>query len=94
MDKIYENFSDTNVAVTKVYTKADGFAYADKACKIKISADDLENLFVKGMVVVGSDSVIYKPISCKISNKVATVTYVTTDTTTATTAKLATVKSV
>ena len=36
---------------------------------------------------------LYKPISCAVAGNVATVTYVTTDSATATTAKLATVKS-
>ena len=36
---------------------------------------------------------MYKPISCKTASGVATVTYVTTDSSSTTTAKLATVKS-
>lgn len=93
MDTIYKDFTDTNVAVRKVYAKTDGYAYADSECKTKISADDLHNIYIKGMVVVDTAGVEYKPISCKVASGVATVTYVTTDSTTATTAKLATVKS-
>ena len=36
---------------------------------------------------------MYRPISCKNASETVTVTYVTTDTTSATTAKLATVKA-
>lgn len=92
MKKIYINSDDTNVAARKVYAKSDGYAYAESNFKTKVSAEDLEDAFIKGLIVV-ADGVQYKPISCKVASKVATVTYVTTDTTTATTAKLATVKS-
>lgn len=94
MEKIFINSDDTNVAVRKVYTKAsDTFAYADSECKTKISADELHDAFIKGVVIVDAAGVEYLPVSCKVASKVATITYVTTDSTTATTAKLATVKS-
>lgn len=94
MEKIYENADDLHVEVVRVYAKAsDAYAYADAAFTTKISADDLKNAFIKGMVVVDGAGIEYKPISCKVASDVATVTYVTTDSTTATTAKLATVKS-
>jgi hypothetical protein len=94
MNKIYMNSDDVNVAVRKVYTKAaDTYAYADESCKTKISADELRDAFIKGMVIIDEAGVNYLPVSCKVAGKVATITYVTTDSTTATTAKLATVKS-
>lgn len=94
MEKIFINSDDTNVAVRKVYTKAsDTFAYADSECKTKISADELHDAFIKGVVIVDAAGVEYLPVSCKVASKVAIITYVTTDSTTATTAKLATVKS-
>ena len=94
MDKIFRNASDTEVAVRKIYTKStDTFAYADSGCTIKLDADTLKDAFVKGAVIIGSDGTEYIPVSCKVEKKVATVTYVTTDTSTATTAKLATIKS-
>ena len=93
MDKIYNDFDDTNVAVRKVYVKTDGFAYVDSACKTKITADSLYNIFIKGMIIVDASGVEYVPISCKVASGVTTITYVTTDSSAATTAKLATVKS-
>lgn len=93
MDRIYHHDDTMYVVGTKVYTKADGFAYMDSGCKTKISAEDLERIFVEGMIIVDSTGVMYKPISCKIDRSVATVTYATTDTSTVTAAKLATVKS-
>lgn len=93
MNKIYHHDDTMYVVANKVYVKTDGFAYEDSECTIKISAEMLETLFVEGMIIVDTDGAEYKPISCKVSNKVATVTYVTTDTSSPTTAKLATVKS-
>ena len=48
---------------------------------------------IKGMVIVDATGIQYLPVSCEVKKNVATVTYVTTDSTTSTTAKLATVKS-
>ena len=94
MDNIYMNVTDKNIAARKVYTKAaDTYAYADADCTEKISATDLQDAFIKGMVIVDAAGIQYLPVSCEIKKDVATVTYVTTDSTTSTTAKLATVKS-
>lgn len=94
MDKIFMNSTDTNVAARKVYTKAaDTFAYSDADCTKKISAADLQDTFIKGMIIVDATGIQYLPVSCEIKKNVATVTYVTTDSATSTTAKLATVKS-
>lgn len=93
MDRIYHHDDTMYVVGTKVYAKTDGYAYADEKCTVKISAEVLEKLFIEGMIIVDSAGVEYKPISCKVASKVATITYVTTDSQTATTAKLATVKS-
>lgn len=92
MDRVFHHDDSMYVVGTKVYTKADGIAYSDSECKNTINAETLEQLFLEGMIVV-ADGASYKPISCKVASKVATVTYVTTDGTTPTTAKLATVKS-
>lgn len=88
------NVTDKNIAARKVYTKAaDTFAYANADCTEKISAADLQDAFIKGMVIVDATGIRFLPVSCEIKKNVATVTYVTTDSTTSTTAKLATVKS-
>nr|DAI04043.1 MAG TPA: hypothetical protein [Caudoviricetes sp.] len=94
MDNIFMNVTDKNIAARKVYTKAaDTFAYADADCTKKISAADLQDTFIKGMIIVDATGIQYLPVSCEVKKNVATVTYVTTDSTTSTTAKLATVKS-
>ena len=94
MKKIYETASDLHVKATMAYAKAsDTYAYSDSTFKNKIPATDLYNMFVMGMLIVDAAGVQYKPISCKTEASVVTITYVTTDATTATTAKLATLKS-
>ena len=93
MDRVFHHDYTMYEAATKVYAKTDGFAYFESDFKTKVPTPVMEDVFVRGMLVVDSTGVMYKPISCKTASGVATVTYVTTDSTTATTAKLATVKS-
>ena len=64
----------------------------EEGFKTKVSADVLEDLFVRGLIIVDT-GVMYKPISFKVVSKVATVTYAKTNGTTATQADLATAKS-
>lgn len=53
---------------------------------------ELQDAYIKGLMIDVAGT-LYKPVSCAVAGNVATVTYVTTDSATATTAKLATVKS-
>lgn len=93
MSKVYERYEDLHVRKTYIYVKADDvYAYEDSDKKVKISADDLRNLFLKGVVIVDG-TIEYAPISFDISEGVGTITYVKADTTTATVAVLATLKS-
>lgn len=94
MDRIYEHADDLHVRATYIYAKAsDAYAYADSGKTVKIPASDLKNLFHKGVIIVDG-TVEYAPVSCEVSSTdVGTITYVKTDATTATTAKLATLKS-
>ena len=93
MNKIYERLEDVHVNARKVYAKSsDACAYIDEKCTVKATADDLSEAFRRGLIVVDS-GVEYLAISCKVTSGTATVTYVTTDSSAATTAKLATVKS-
>lgn len=93
MERIFHHDDTMYEAATKVYAKTDGYAYLEPEFVTKISADVMTDLFIRGMIVVDSSGVMYKPISCKVASGVATVTYATTDSAAATTAKLATVKS-
>lgn len=93
MDKIFNQAKDKNVATIKVYAKAnDAYAYSDSANTKKIDAATLQDLFLKGCVVISGDDT-FAPVGLNVDADVATLTYVKADTTTATTAVLATVKS-
>ena len=92
MDRIFHHDDTMYEAATKVYVKSDGYAYLEVGFKTKVSADVLEDLFVRGLIIVDT-GVMYKPISFKVVSKVATVTYAKTNGTTATQADLATAKS-
>ena len=94
MQNVYKSAMDPYIAVRKVFTKAsDTFAYADEACTTKISCEALYDAFLKGLVIVDGKGNEYVPTSCNKTDKVTTLTYVTADSTAATTAKLATLKS-
>ena len=94
MERIFEQAKDLHVVAIKVYAKSgDAYAYADAKYQVKFTADELHDAFLKGLVVVDAVGVEYWPISCKVASGVTTVTYATTDSSAATTAKLATVKS-
>ena len=95
MDREMIKSDDCNVAYRKVYAKAsDEYGYVDSKCTEKISADDLQEAFLKGLVIVETASKAeYLPVSCIVDSGIATVTYVVADSSVETTAKLATIKS-
>lgn len=93
MNKIYEDAVDLHVVTRLIYKKADDvYAYEDSATTVKIDAATLVDAFTKGALVVDGDN-HYKPTALAIADGVATITYVTADDTTATTAVLATLAS-
>lgn len=93
MDSIFEHSNDLHVVARKVYVKVgDAYAYSDSAKTKKIDTDTLTEVFVKGCVIVDGTKQ-YKPVSLDVTSGVATLTYVKADTTTATTAVLATLAS-
>ena len=93
MTKIYDHSDYMHVVARMIYKKTgDAYAYSDSAKTVKVDAVTLEDMFVKGVIVVEGDAQ-YKPVSLLVTAGVATVTYVKTDGTTATTAVLATLVS-
>ena len=92
MEKIFEDAKDQHVAGTFVYVKS-GKAYSDSECKKGIDAETLKDLFYKGAVIVDTKKE-YKPVTMSDESGTVTLTYVTADSSTVTTAKLATVQSV
>lgn len=90
MDRIFHHDDTMYEAATKVYAKVDDvYAYADSDCTVKISADNLADIFIRGMIVV-DDGVMYKPTSCEVDSGVATITYAKAN---STTVELATLES-
>lgn len=90
MEKIMENASDLHVVARKVYAKpSDAYAYSDSDYKTKISADELHDAFIKGMIIIDA-GVEYNPISVKVASEVATVSYVKAG---SSAAEIATIKS-
>lgn len=79
MDRIFHHDDTMYEAATKVYVKSDSYAYLEKGSKTKVSADVLEDLFVRGLIIVDDAGVMYKPISFKVVNNVAIVTYAKTN---------------
>ena len=93
MSKVYEKAKDLHVVGTYVYKKTgETYAYSDSAKTKKVSAAALKDMFLKGLFIMDGD-VEYIPVSYSESEGVGTVTYVKADTTTATTAVLATLTS-
>lgn len=93
MDKVFARAEDKNVVGTFVYGNGtDGYAYCDDEHEHYMSALMLKNLFFKGAFINIQD-VVYKLISMKTVDSEVVVTYAKTDTSTATTAVLATLSS-
>lgn len=69
MGKIYEQAKDVYVAANVVYVnpaEASGtsYAYADAEFKVKVSKDELVDMFVKGMVIDAGEGELHRPVSC------------------------------
>ncbi|MEG1516433.1 MAG: hypothetical protein RSD95_16210 [Clostridia bacterium] len=93
MSKIYEDAKDLHVLGTYIYKKnGDTKAYVDRECKVQLTTSELKEIFLKGALIDVSGA-LYKPCGLKVAANIATVTYVTADTTTVTTAVLATLVS-
>lgn len=94
MKHVYEKqYDDQFVRKTYIYAKSeDAYAYSDAETTVKIDAATLEDLFQMGAIIVAG-GVQYEPTSFELKTGVGTITYVTADGTTATTAVLATLKS-
>lgn len=91
MDRIFHHDDTMYEAATKIYVKT-GNGYIDSACTVAVTADQMQDIFNRGMIIVDG-SVQYLPVSLSVASNKVTVTYVKTNSSTATTADLATVKS-
>lgn len=70
LHKVYERAEDKNVSTVVVFT--DGYkCYADKEYKHAIDPDTLSDLYLKGFVIEGEDT-IFKPVAIyPVGNQVA-----------------------
>ncbi len=95
MTNIYEHANDLHVRARYVYSKSsDSYAYEDAAFTKKVTNDELRDMFIKGVIVIIDPSgAMYKAVKYTVSSGTGTITYVKADTTTATTAVLATLDS-
>lgn len=85
MNNIYETASDLHVRGSYIYvnTETDGYAYSDSEFKNKIDAATLVNAFNMGTAIIVDDGVNYRATGLKVIGKVATLSYVKANSTTA-----------
>lgn len=97
MNQIFIDAKDKNVAAVVLYADAT-YLYVNSTKTTKATAEEVSDAFVKGCIIDLS-GVKYVPVSCKNTaangetKAYTTLTYVKADTTTATTAVLATARS-
>lgn len=94
MDRIFEHANDLHVRATYIYAKAsDTAAYADAGYTVKFKTSELKEAFLKGAVINASGK-LYKPVAYVEASKVGKVSYIIPNTTTATSADIATLSAV
>lgn len=96
MDRIYQDSKDVYVSNNVIYYKNDGYAYVDKAKTTKIKTSELLDCFLKGCVIYLDEGEYAIPIGYKASGTplVGTVSYIVPNSTTATSADIATLSAV
>lgn len=90
MTKIYKDAKDVPVAVTVIYTD-DGKAYADAACEEQFTTSELKDAFVKGALISIEDVGLVSPFQYSEDEGVGSVSYITPNGTTATSADIASI---
>lgn len=93
MNKIFEQSKDLHVSASVIYGKADGKAYADEACTVQMTTAELKEAVIKRAIIqIGTD--IFVPVAFTVVSKAGTVRYVKPNTTTATSADIASLSAV
>lgn len=93
MERIFEKAHEQHLRGEIIYLKdADGFAYKDAKGQESVNKEELINMFNLGTAIIydGTSKIYYKPVSIKVEDGVATLTYITAADTTP---SAATVKS-
>ena len=93
MNKIFEQSKDLHVSASVIYGKADGKAYADEACTVQMTTAELKEAVIKRAIIqIGTD--IFIPVAFTVVSKAGTVRYVKPNTSTATSADIASLSAV
>ena len=95
MTKIYEDANEQHVRAILIYKKtSETKAYVDAAFTTQYTTSDLKNAFIKGAVIVLEDGSLVKPVKYAESSSVGSVSYITPNGTTATSADIAALAAV
>lgn len=96
MEKTYIRAEDIDVATRYIYNSAeDSKAYADAACTVQLTTSELKNYFIKGAVIVlAEDAGIVAPFGYAEDDGVGSISYITPNSTTATSADIASLVAV
>lgn len=93
MDKIFEQSKDLHVVSTMIYVGS-GKAYKDSACTKQYKTSELKEAFIKGAMIQVDTGKFAFPVGYSEASKIGTVTYITPNATTATSADIASAVSV
>lgn len=95
MTKIYKDAKDQYVASVVVYNDGtDTKAYKDVECEEQFTTSELKDAFVKGCVIELTDVGLVKPVKYSEDSNVGSIYYITPNSTTATSADLASLSAV
>ena len=96
MAKIMEDANEQHVKAVFIYKKSGQTkAYTDSGCTVQYITSDLKNIFEKGLaLIVLEDGSLVKPFKYSESSSVGSVSYITPNGTTATSADIASLAAV
>lgn len=90
----YEKSNEQHLRTRYVYVKAsDVYAYKDSTYTEKITSSELIKAFELGVCVIVDNNVYHKPISISTTSGVSTINYIKPNSTTATSADIASIYS-
>lgn len=93
MNKIYQDSKDVYVSATIIYAY-NGYAYTDAEHTEKFTTSALLDAFLKGAVIFLAENTYATPIGYGEDSSVGSVSYIVPNSTTATSADIATIAGV
>lgn len=94
MAAIYDDYKDKNVANYLIYAGSDGKAYTDSAKTVQFTTSALKDYFVKGALIVIDTDEYAVPVGYAEASSIGSVAYIVANSTTATSADIATLVAV